>query len=156
MGFQLPKIVSDLRVCFYSFLKILYFDFEILWMSSQLIVQWNYIIYFYISGSFLTTFCTSFWKKVHNSKEIVNLQGSFFCFDLWLRRYQNIYTLKKYYYIIERVYFIYRLLILFISTFSFLLLLYTVSWKYKRDYLHASIDILIYIMFYIINMMKKH
>ena len=26
----------------------------------------------------------------------------------------------------------------------------------KRDYLHTSIDILFYIMFYIINTMKKH
>ena len=131
MGFQLPKTVSDLRVCLYSFLIILYFDFEILWMSSQLIVQWNYIIFFYIWGSFLTTFCTSFWKKVHNSKKNCK-SARFVCFDLWLHRYQNIYTLTKYYYIIERVYFIYKLLILFISTFSFLLLLYTVSWKYER------------------------
>ena len=30
------------------------------------------------------------------------------------------------------------------------------TWRYKRDYLQASIDILFYIMFYIINMMKKH
>ena len=36
--------------------------------------------------------------------------------------------------IIERVYFIYRLFILFFSTLSFLLFLYLVSWKYKRDY----------------------
>ena len=36
------------------------------------------------------------------------------------------------------------------------LFLYTVSWRYKRDYLYASIDILFYIMFYIINTMKKH
>ena len=65
------------------------------------------------------------------------------------------YLLTKYYYIIERVYFFYRLFILFIITFSFLLFLYTVSWEYKRDYLHASIDILFYIMFFIINTMKK-
>ena len=51
--------------------------------------------------------------------------------------------------------FIYRLLILFISTFSFLLFLYTVSWKYKSDYLHASIDILFYIMLHIINTTMK-
>ena len=35
------------------------------------------------------------------------------------------------------------------------LFLYTVSERYKRDYLHASIDILFYIMFYSINTMKK-
>ena len=34
--------------------------------------------------------------------------------------------------------------------------LYTVSWAYKRDYLNMSIDILFYIMFYIITMIKKH
>ena len=100
-------------------------------MSSQLIVQWNYIIYFHI-------------------------RGSFFLFAL-IVGYVDIktYQLTKYYYIIERVYFIYRLFILFISTFSFLLFLYTVSWRYKRDYLHASIDILFYIMFFIINTKKK-
>ena len=36
------------------------------------------------------------------------------------------------------------------------LFLYTVTWRYKRDYLYASIDILFYIMFYIINAMKNH
>ena len=45
---------------------------------------------------------------------------------------------------------------LLISTYSFLLFLYTVSQRYKRDYLHASTDILFYIKFYNINMMKKH
>ena len=33
--------------------------------------------------------------------------------------------------------------------------LYIVLWRYKRDSLHASIDIF-YIIFYVINMMKKH
>ena len=33
------------------------------------------MIYFHIQGSFSTTFCTSFWKRVHNLKKIVNLQG---------------------------------------------------------------------------------
>ena len=65
------------------------------------------------------------------------------------------YPLKKYY-IIEKVYFIYGLFILFISTFLFLLFLYIVSWRDKIDQLHASIDILLYIMFYVNNMMKKH
>ena len=46
-------------------------------MSSQLIVQSNYIMYFHILCSFLTTFCSSFWKRVHNPKEIVNLQDLF-------------------------------------------------------------------------------
>ena len=45
---------------------------------------------------------------------------------------------------------------LFIITFSFLLFLYSVSWRYKNDYLHASIDILFEIMLYTIKMMKKH
>ena len=66
------------------------------------------------------------------------------------------YPLTKYYYIIGGVYFIYRLFILFITTFSFLLFLYTVLWKYKRDYLHASTCILFYIIFFIMNTMKKY
>ena len=66
------------------------------------------------------------------------------------------YPLRKYYYIIERVYFTYRLFILFITTFSFLPFLYTVSWRHRRDYLRANIDILFYIMFFIINTMKKY
>ena len=67
----------------------------------------------------------------------------------------NTYLPKKYYYIIERVYFIYRLFVLFISTLSSLLLLYKASWRYIREYLHVSTDILFYSMFYIINMMEK-
>ena len=34
--------------------------------------------------------------------------------------------------------------------------LYTVSWRYKKDYPYVSIDIFFHIMFYIINVMKKH
>ena len=85
---------------------------------------------------------------MHDSKEIVNMKGLF----VLTVGYVDIttYPLTKYYYIIERVYFIYELLILFVSTLSFLLFLY------KRDYLHTSIDILLYIMFYIINTMKKY
>ena len=48
----------------------------------------------------------------------------------------------------------YRLFTFFISTFSFLLLLYKVSWMYKRDYFNPSVDISFYIMLYIINTMK--
>ena len=134
-------------------MEILCFDFEILWMSSQLIVQWNYIIYFYIWGSFFNNFLHQFLEKNAKFKRSCK-SAKFVYFDLWLRRYQNICTLPKYYYSIERVYFNCRLLILFISTFSLLLFLYRVTWKYKRDYLHASVDVLFYIMFYIINMIK--
>ena len=93
------------------FLKMIKFGFEIFWMSSQPIVQWNYvyiIVYFHI-------FRTSFWKRVHNSKEIINIQG------LFILTVANVdmttYPLTKYYYIIEKVYFIHRLFVLFISTF---------------------------------------
>ena len=48
----------------------------------------------------------------------------------------------------------YRLFTFFISTFSFLLLLYKVSWMYERDYFNPSVDISFYIMLYIINTMK--
>ena len=81
-------------------------------MFSHAIVQWNCNIISY-SRYFLTTFCTSFTKRVHNSKETVTVQG--------------LLVLTVGY--------------LFISTFSFLLYLHTTSWRYKRDYLHASIDI---------------
>ena len=59
---------------------------------------------------------------------------------------------------LKRACFIDKFLIflLLISTLSFLLFLYAVSWNYKRDYLHANIDILFYIIFYIINTMEKH
>ena len=77
---------------------------------------------------FLTAFCTSFWKKVHNSKEIVNLQGLYVLtgsyVDIKTYIYQLYYISTKYYCIIEGVYFIYRLFILFFCTLSFLLFLY--------------------------------
>ena len=123
-------------------------------MSSQPIVLWNYIIYFHIRGSFSDNFLDQFLEKVHNSKEIVNIQGLYVLTVGYVD--MTTYPVTKYFCIIERVYFIYRLFMLFISTLSFLLFLYTVSWKYMRDYLHASINILFHIMFYIINSMKKH
>ena len=90
-----------------------------------------------IRGSFLSTFYTSFRKIVHNLKEIVNLLGLLACLFVDIKTY----PLTKYYYFYERVYFIYRLFILFISTFSFLRFLYSVSWRYKRDYRQASINV---------------
>ena len=124
-------------------------------MFSQSIVQWNYIIYFHIRGSFFNNFLHHFWKRVNNSKGIVNLQGLLMLIVVYVD--MTTYPLTKYYYIIERESFIYRLFMLFISAFSFSTFLYTVSWRYKRgDYLHASIDILFYVMFYIINRTKKN
>ena len=67
--------------------------------------------------SFLTVFCTSFWKREHNSQGTVNLQSLFVLtvghVDL------TTYPLTKYYYVIKRAYFIYKffLFLLFISTF---------------------------------------
>ena len=115
------------------------FDFEILQISSQPIVQWNYVIYFHIRGSFLT----SFQRRVHNLKGIVNIQGLF----LLTVGYIDMTTIlqTKYYYIIDRAYFIYRLFVFFISILSSLLLFYAASWRHKRDYLHASLGILFYI-----------
>ena len=122
------------------------------------IIQYTFIF----AALILTTFSTSFWKRVHNSKEIVNIQGLFVATVGYVD--MTTYPLTKYYhrdispwnyYTIESVYFIYRLFILFISTLSLLLILYTVSWRYKRDYLHTGIDVLFYVMFCIINTMKK-
>ena len=107
-------------------------------MSSQPIVQRNYIIYFNIRGFSFNNFLHQyFWKRVHNSKEMLNLQGLFVVLTVGYVD-MTIYPLTKYYYIIEKLYFIYKFFILFISTFSFLLFLYTVSWRYKRDCLHAN------------------
>ena len=72
------------------------------------------------------TFCTSFWKRVHNSKKIA--QGLFVLTVGYVD--MTTYPLTKYYYIIGRVYFIYRFPILLISTLSFLLFLHTVSLRY--------------------------
>ena len=91
---------------------------------------------------------------MYNSKEIVDLEGFFILSVSYVD--MTTYPATKYYFIIERLYVIYRLLVLIISTFSFLLFLYTISWRYKRDYLHARIDILLCIILYIINTMKKH
>ena len=109
-------------------------------MSSQLIVHRDYIIYFHIRGSFLTTFYTSFWKRVHNSKEIVNIQGLFVL---------TVGLQKEYILFIDCLYY------LSVHCYS-CCFLYTVSWRYMKDYFHVSINILFYIMFYIINTMKKH
>ena len=67
-------------------------------MSSQPIVQWNYVMYFHIRGSFLTTFCTSFWERVHNLKEIVNIQGLFVATVGYVD--VTTYSLTNYHYII--------------------------------------------------------
>ena len=91
---------------------------------------------------------------MHNLKKIVNLQGLFVLAVSYVD--MTTYPLTKYYYIIERVYFIYQLFILFIIIFSFLLFLFTETWRYKTDYLHTNIDILIYILLHIMNTTKKH
>ena len=73
----------------------------------------------------LTPISTAFWKIAHNLKEIVNVQVLF----VLTVGYINMTTtpLRKYCYIIKGAYFIYRLFILFISTLSLFMFLYTVS-----------------------------
>ena len=82
-------------------------------MSSQSIVLWNYIIYFHIRGCFSKNFLHWFWKKVHNSKEIVNIQ----CLFVWTVGNIDMTTslITKHYYIIGKVYFyiIYRYIVIF-------------------------------------------
>ena len=77
-------------------------------MNSQPIVQWSYIIYLYIRGVFFN-----------------NVQGLFVLIVGCV--YMTTHPLTKYDHIMERVCFIYRLFVLFISTSSFLMFLYTVS-----------------------------
>ena len=51
---------------------------------------------------------------------------------------------------------IYIYIYIHLHTLYIHILLYTVSWRYKRDYLQASIYILFYTMLYFIYTMKKH
>ena len=64
------------------------------------------------------------------------------------------YPQTKYYYIIERAYFIYRLFILFISTFSFLLFFIQYHGRIREIISIPVWTYRFYIMFYIINTMK--
>ena len=115
--------------------NLIFLENNIVWFSNSLNVQSTNSsvgLYNTLSNSrfffnFLITFCTSFWKVVHNSKEIVNLQVLF----VWTVGYVNIksYPLTDYFYIFERANFIYKLFILFVSTFSLFLFLCTVSWR---------------------------
>ena len=57
-----------------------------------------------------------FWKREHKLKEIVNLLGLFVLIVAYVT--MTTYPLTKYCYIIERVYYTYRLFVLFISTIS--------------------------------------
>ena len=86
--------------------KIIYFGFESLWLFSQPIIQWNYVIYFHPRGSFFNNFLHQFLERVYNSKEIVNLHDLFVLTVDYVTKYYI--TLTKYYYFIERVYFIYK------------------------------------------------
>ena len=74
---------------------------EILWMSSQLIVQWNYVTYFQIRGLF-GPLVTQISKHISANKVLL-----------------------------EKSIFFYRLFILFIRKFSFLQFLYSVSLKQR-------------------------
>ena len=85
-------------------------------------------------------FYTSFWKRVHNSKESGNLQDLFVLTVGYVD--MSTYPLSEYYYVIKEAHRFFMCL-LFINTFSFLLFLGAASWSHKRKYLHASVDILI-------------
>ena len=115
-------------------------------MSNQPLVQWHYIIYFYLRGPLLTTFSTSFWKRIRNSKETVNIQGLFVLTVGYVD--MTTYPLK-----IITIYLIY--LYIFYEYTFILAVFITVSRRYERDFLHASRNILFYIVFYIINTMNK-
>ena len=67
-------------------------------MSSQPIVQWNYIIYFHIRGSFLNKFLHQFLEKSAQCEKKKKCKFTrFACFDRWLRRYDHITLLLKEY-----------------------------------------------------------
>ena len=81
-------------------------------------------------------------------KEIVNIKALF----VWTIGYVDIitYPLAKYYYIIVRRYLIYVLFILLISKLSFLLLLYTASRRYKKDYLLPPCQYRYFVLYYVL------
>ena len=128
-------------LCYIEDLRFLENNIVSFWNSLD--VQW-------------TTFCTSFWQKVHNSKKIINLQSLFALTIGYID--MTTYPLTKYCYNIKRdlFYFLFIGCLYFLSVHSHSCCFYIVSWRYERDYLHATIDILFYIMFYTINTMKKH
>ena len=107
-------------------------------MSSQLTVQWNYIIHFHIQGSWQLS--ALFPKECGRNCKCTR----FVCFDRWLRRYDLI---TKYYYIIEKVYFIHKFyskVFYIIYQHTVILAVFILSCRYKRDFL------------YVINTIKKH
>ena len=66
---------------------------------------------------FLTVFCTSFWKRVHSSQGIVNLQGLFVLIVGYVDMTR--YPPTKYYYVIKRAYFIYKFFIFYFLSVHF-------------------------------------
>ena len=75
---------------------------------------------------------------MHNSKEIVNLRGLLVLTVGYVG--MKTYPLARYYCVIRRSYFIYKLLIfLFISTFSFYLFSYAVSYGGIREITSMSV-----------------
>ena len=116
-------------------------------MSSQSIVQWNYTIYFqyfHVRGSFFNNFLHQLLENsAFLSKEIINIQGLFVLTVGYLD--MTTYLPIKYYYIIESVYFIYRLFVLFISR-----CIYHIHIHYIHIYIYTYIRINItYIYIYI-------
>ena len=88
---------------------------------------------------------------MHNSEEIVNMKGLFVLNIGYVD--MTTYPLTNYYYIIEKVYLTVHIIYQYI--FILAVFIYSIM-EHRRDYHHASIDILFYIMFYIINEMKEH
>ena len=57
---------------------------------------------------------------------------------------------------LQKEYILFISCLYYLSVHFYSCFLYTESWRYKRDYLHVSTDILFCIMFYIMNKTKKH
>ena len=107
--YETETVTSEL--CYIE--DLIFLEYNIVWFWNSLDVQSTdsslklYNILSYSRFFFLTTFCTSFWKRVHNSKEIVNIQGFFVLTVGYVD--MTTHPVTKYYYLIEGVYFIYKL-----------------------------------------------
>ena len=99
---------------------------------------------------FLINFSISFWKRVHNLKEIVNIQGLFVLTVGYvdMTTYPPTVLLKEYVLFIGCLYYL--------SVHCHSCCLYIQHHGGIREITSTPVQIFCFIMFYIINTMKKH
>ena len=134
---------------------LMFLENNIVWFWNSLEVQsanslaelYNMLSY---SRFFLTTFCTSFWKRAHSSKEVVNIQGLFVLTVGYvdMTTYPPTILLKEYVLFIGCLYYL--------SVHCHSCCLYIQHHGGIREITSTPVQIFCFIMFYIINTMKKH